>query len=395
MTHALAILLSLCLGLFLADGLVSLADDSLKLFFGLNFLTLPRALVGLPALLLACLIYLLMGVTPRIPKRQFLPLTLFYLAAQLAALPALTYFFDHLQKLAWCASFCQVLLGLGLLWWLQGGFKWRWLLVAENQLEGRGFSWRNLLGFLAVNLFVLLPAVVAYFGFCAALAVNHLSEGFVALRPVGLTVQVRTYARDDGKTVRLVPMSHIGEPEFYSQLSKSFPTNAHILLEGVTDKRNLLTNHITYQRMASVLGVAEQQEHFEPQGELVPADVDLEVFTQGTIGFLNLIMRLHAKGLDADTMMKVIQVSTPEFERQLFEDLLHKRNRHLVETIQTELAQADLLIVPWGAAHMPEIGREIQKAGFRLKESQEYVAIRFRSTVSKNRSTGKTENSAH
>jgi hypothetical protein len=30
-------------------------------------------------------------------------------------------------------------------------------------------------------------------------------------------------------------------------------------------------------------------------------------------------------------------------------------------------------------AHMPEIAREIQKSGFHLSDSREFVAIRFRS----------------
>ena len=393
LSHPLAVLLSLCLGLFLADGLVSLADDSLKLLFGLNILALPRAIVGLPALLLAVLIYLLMGVTPRIPKRQFLPLTLFYLAAQLAALPALTYFYGHLQKLAWAASFCQVILGFGLLGWIQGGFKLRWMLVAENQLEGRGFSWRNLLGFLAVNLFGLLPAVVAYFCFCAALAVNHFSEGFVSLRPAGMTVQVRTYVRNDGKTIRLVPMSHVGEPEFYRTLAESFPTNSLILMEGVTDDQGLLTNKLSYQRMAKALGVTEQHVEFRPQAEMVSADVDISVFTKSTLGFLNLVMRLHSKGVDLPTVLQLMQASTPQNEAQLFEDLLGKRNEHLLGEIRTRLKDADYLIVPWGAAHMPEVARGVLKSGFRLQESQEYVAIRFRSVAKKSKPPGKAEDS--
>jgi hypothetical protein len=35
--------------------------------------------------------------------------------------------------------------------------------------------------------------------------------------------------------------------------------------------------------------------------------------------------------------------------------------------------------VPWGVAHMPEIAAEIQKAGFRLNESQDYSVIKFHS----------------
>jgi hypothetical protein len=54
-------------------------------------------------------------------------------------------------------------------------------------------------------------------------------------------------------------MSHIGESEFYRGLSKSFPSNSISLMEGVSDTKGLLTNRISYKRMAASLGVAEQQ----------------------------------------------------------------------------------------------------------------------------------------
>jgi hypothetical protein len=42
------------------------------------------------------------------------------------------------------------------------------------------------------------------------------------------------------------------------------------------------------------------------------------------------------------------------------------------------LLQADHVIVPWGVAHMPEIAKEIQKSGFTLNETQDFIVIRFR-----------------
>jgi hypothetical protein len=147
-------------------------------------------------------------------------------------------------------SLCQVALGLGILCWAQGGLKCRWPLVGESLLGSRGFSWLNLSGFMLVNVFLLLPAVVVYLAVCAALAVDHFSEGFMALRPGGFTVQARKYVRNDGKSIQLVPMAHIGEADFYRKLSQSFPTNSVVLMEGVTDHSNLLTNKITYKRMA-------------------------------------------------------------------------------------------------------------------------------------------------
>lgn len=385
MRPTLAILLSLCLGLFLADAVVSLVDESLILFLSIHVLTLIRVPLSLFAMLMALAIYGLMGLTPMIPKRLFLPLALFNPVATLVAIPSVIYFYSRIHQISWGISFCQFILGVIILYRVQGGFKFRWPLVAEHQLEVRRFSWRNLSVFLLVHVFGLLPAVIVYLGLCAALAVGHFSEGFLALRPVGLMVQVRKYVRNDGKTIQLVPMSHIGEPDFYQTLTQSFPTNAIILMEGVTDNRNLITNKITYQRMATALGVAEQHEEFQPRGELVRADVDVAEFTPNTIAGLNLIMLIHSRGMNAETLMKLMQFSPPHFEEQLFDDLLRKRNRHLMGEIHARLAQSENIIVPWGAAHMPEIAREIQKSGFRVDETREYVAIRFRSAGNKSK----------
>jgi hypothetical protein len=201
----------------------------------------------------------------------------------------------------------------------------------------------------------------------------------MALRSEGLIVRSRKYVRDDGKTIHLFPMAHVGDSDFYREISQSFPTNATVLIEGVTDNGNLLTNRITYERMAATLGVAGQQKEFTPRGEIVPADVDLEVFEPATIDFLNLVMLIHSKGVNATTWSYLIQYSeSSHLQKQLFDDLLGKRNRHLLAEIQAQLPQANPIIVPWGAAHMPEIGREIQKLGFRVIETEDHVAIRFR-----------------
>ena len=263
---------------------------------------------------------------------------------------------------------------------IQGRFTFRWPLVREIPLEARRFSWRNLFVFLTVNVFVLLPALLAYFALCAALAVDHISEGFLALRPGGLSVQVRKYVRADGKSIQLFPMSHIADSVFYRKLARSFPTNSVTLMEGVTDNRGLLTNKITYSRMAASLGLAEQQEEFRPQGKMVRADLDVEQFNTNTIALLNLVMLVHSKGVNAQTLLELTQYSPPpHFEEQLWDDLLHKRNHRVLEEIHSRLPQSDILIVPWGAAHMPGIAREIQKSGFRSVETNEYMAIRFRS----------------
>ena len=387
----LAIFLSLGLALFLADAVVSLLDDSLILFFNVRVLTVLRGIVSLLFMLSGLAIYALMGLTPMIPKRLFLPITLFTPLAGLLMFPFVIYFFGRTQEIGWVISFCQVIFGLGILYLAQGHFRLRWPLVAEKQLGNRGFSWLNLALFLLLNVFVLLPVVAVYLAVCVSLAVQHSSEGFLALRPGGLAVQVRTYVRNDGKKIQLFPMAHVGDRDFYRRLSQSFPTNAVILMEGVSDRRNLLTNRISYKRMATSLGLSEQQKEFKPnRDQVVRADVDIEEFATNTIDFLNLVMLIHAKGLNAETVMMLAHYSPPPaFEERLFEDLLTKRNRRLLEEVDSRLPETETIIIPWGAAHMPGIARGIQKSGFRLAETREYVVIRFGSAGRKSKSARK------
>ena len=110
--QVLAILLSVCLGLFLADAVISLLDDSLIILFDSHILAGTRGIVFLLAMLMALVIYGLMGLTPMIPKRLFLPLTLFNPVAALAVVPLVIYFYSRMQQIAWLISLGQVLFGL-------------------------------------------------------------------------------------------------------------------------------------------------------------------------------------------------------------------------------------------------------------------------------------------
>jgi len=392
----LALLLSLYLGMFLADAVISFADESLSLLFDLHLLSVFRGLIAFFAALMAIVIYILMALTPMIPKRIFLPLTLFNLAATLVSIPFLIYHYDRMHLIGWGVSTCQLIFGLLIFGWVQGGLKFRWPLVAVNQLNLRRFSWLNLFGFVLANLFVLLPAVIIYLFFSAALAVDHFSDGFVALRPGGIAVQVRKYVRDDDKTIELFPMAHVADAGFYKKVSQTFPSNSIILMEGVSDQQNLLTNKISYKRMAKSLGLSEQHEEFSPGlGKMVRADVDISIFSKETLGLLNLIMLIHAKGMNPEALQQLtLYQPPPHFEEQLFGDLLGKRNEHLLGEIQSHLAQADNLMIPWGAAHMPGIARGILKDGFHLDQTQEYMVIHFRGLGNSGKAAGSANGDA-
>src|SRR5436305_10622940 len=70
-------LLNLCLALFLLDAAASFLNESFGLFLGARPLSGLSGLIAFFMLLLGLLIYFLMGITPAIPKRLFVPIVLF------------------------------------------------------------------------------------------------------------------------------------------------------------------------------------------------------------------------------------------------------------------------------------------------------------------------------
>ncbi|MGL5019100.1 MAG: hypothetical protein ACRDBP_13270 [Luteolibacter sp.] len=374
---AVAAVLSCVLVLFLASAVVSLLDLSFLGWFGRTDLSVFSGILFLLMLLTGLLIFGVMGLVPGIPKRLFMPVCLFIPVVYVGVLPLLVWFSGKAMAILWCVSLAQVLLGIFVISRLQGGFKFRWPLVPPSKLADRGFSWGNLAAVFAAGIFLIVPVLVAYTGLTAMAAVNHLSAGFVKLRPAGISMQVRKYVRDDGRKITLVPMSHVGEADFYQSLAASFPPDSVVLLEGVSDRENLADVHSDYSKMAATVGGVEQTKVFKPQGELVHADVDISTFSPETIKLLKTAMLLHAKGVTAETLPILMQPAAPGLEKQLLEDILTKRNHHLLGVIRERLPTSETIIVPWGAAHMPEIAREIEKDGFRVTETEEFMAIRF------------------
>ena len=373
-------LLSFFLGLFLAQAFLSFADKSLVLFFNQHELSAICEFTLLLTLISALVIYCLMGLTTSIPKRFFLPVTLFNPIAGLLLIFLAIYFYRRIELVRWLVALSGVLVGLAILCVLQGRVRlFQWPLVRQEDVPAGRFSWLNLSLFLLVNGLILLPGTLLYLVVCGGLALNHFTEGFVTLRPGGLTVQARNYVRDDGRRVQLFPMAHIGDADFYQRVSESFPSNSVVLAEGVSDNQNLLTNRLTYRRAAKSLGLTEQQKEFRPvRSKLVRADVDVSEFHTNTISFLNLMTTVYSKGITLDFIATLMNYAPPPgFEQELWDDILTKRNQHLLEVIQSRLTRSDMIVVPWGAAHMPGLEQQIKSMGFHQEGARDYVVIRF------------------
>ena len=160
--------------------------------------------------------------------------------------------------------------------------------------------------------------------------------------------------------------------------------------EGVTDRKNLQNPKLDYSHLAMSLGLCSQKQEFSPSADGNPgdgpvwrrADVDVADFSPPTINFLNLIARFYANGPDSSLLQELLGKSPDAtLQEQLVTDLLVKRNEHLLGEIRTQLQSSNLIVVPWGAAHMPGISSELEHAGFHVSETQEFKIFNFRTVA--------------
>lgn len=389
-------LANLFLFLFFADGVLSFADE----LSGPGTLSDFRVFWASVVLFLCLPMYLSLGIDRRLPKRIFLPQVIFLFLAALVpwAVPG------WLESGAFglgAAGF-QVVLGLLPLALKQPGGH-RSLALSAALFRRPGFSWKHTLAFVGINLFVL-PVALGLLGVAGVAAfVEEHTSGYVRLAPEGIYMTERVYTHED-KTIRLAGMVHVGGKDYYEDLSASIPAGPTLVLaEGVADAQGMLRNRFSYGKMANALGLESQEQmHFEarevgaadlessgfvPGAEGIPdimhADVDLKTFHPITLAFLNELGRQMSR---SDSLLETIhgfnawaeENLTEQANRELMDDILHSRNRALIAHIDPALKRYPLLVIPWGALHMPEIERAVLDRGFEQKQSLERLSIDFR-----------------
>lgn len=374
----LSMLLGLALGLFTFSAVLSVLDDLTLATLGRQYFTVFRVLAFLPLLPVSMLVYLLTALKPGIPKRVFMTVALFLPVATVASLPLYTVFYPHAAWVSLFISAVQLLTALLCIRTLTGSVLPRWPLVPAASLHQRPFSFVHFLGVMLLGVVILPVALLMGTLFSGKLALNQFTSGFVDVSFSGISMEVRDYVRDDGRKVTLVPMAHVGDSKFYEELGTSFPADALVLMEGVSDHQKLLQTPASYGKLASLLGAAEQQKVFKPKGTVINADVDVSEFSAETLDLLKRALLIHAKGITPETLSSLLEASsTPGIEKRLNDDLITRRNRHLLQVMNEKLPETPHIIIPWGAGHMPDIEEQIQKTGFRETGRQKRMAYQF------------------
>ncbi len=377
-------LITLFLSAFLLDGVVTLTNEFVEM-------PLFRLAIAWPVLMVAMVLYVAMAFLPRLPKDLLLPPALFLMWTWVAGGFPLPFFVPGEAR----QIMAILQIGLG------GILLMRAVMRGPIELTPAGFSWRNfaltLAGTMALAPVLAAVGVVQH----AGTFIERQTSGYVKLRPTGLLFEERHFQRGE-KQVRLVSMIHIGEPAFYESVYDSYPHlgPAVVLMEGVSDQDNLLSNQFSYAKIAEMVGLTPQESSSvaDGPGELASAapvitvaspstveyrraDVDIRVFQPSTIFFMNTVAAFLADPTSRETLREIsdpsLPFNQPGAQEAVLADIVDKRNIHLVGELENALETHDTVIIPWGALHLPFVESTLLRWGFRETGRLDRPAIRL------------------
>lgn len=359
---------SLDAGLSAAEEWLRHLTGSTALLSGRNLLAyvvFTGSLFALPA----------MALTPRLPPSVIAPLALSALWMMFGAVPV--------PLLVKGSTLGPVLSGLQLafaalaflrLRALSGGRSW---LLGHEALRWPSFSLRHTVVSGGLIVGGGAAAVLLYLPLWFLSSIQLMTDGFVRFDLAGVSLADRRFERGS-QEVRLVGMMHIGEREAYRALVDDFAGRSTIVLaEGVTDREHLLRTPPSYEGVARALGLDTQDEiEFyldeieEPQPRGRPdvrrADVDLSDFDPDTIAWLGWAGEIWGAESPLAALLQLFARYREDPERWsvITEDVLTRRNLHLLEEIRGALGEYEHVIVPWGALHLPFVQLRIREMGF-------------------------------
>lgn len=384
---------------YLADGSVSVADEFLIRSFELNALSRLREALAYITLGLAAATYIFLAIDRRIPKRVVLPPIIYLISISLIGIP-LGGVVDN-QNLSTIFSIGQLLVALSVFINIHSRFKPSFLLGA-SAFEGSPFNLKHTALYLVASAgaaIVVLP-VVLYF--LTVKIVNHSTAEFIRVDTQGIYLTEKHF-HDGAKTVYLMPMMHVAETNFYTEITDALASNGAIVLaEGVSDDSNLMSEFRGTGKAAELLGLDSQTtmampgDHIEfeqiadpvdasattSEVKIVRADIDSSELSSKTLEFLNAAGRyLNAHEQMFDVFLSFYRWSnehlTAAEQNAIYAEVLDKRNDVLLRHLAEALLHFDEILVPWGALHMPAFETYLKAQGFNLADQRERRAVAF------------------
>ena len=411
---------------FYLDGLLSAVEEVLK---GTSYSGLMGHLpshFALGVLILAALLYLGMSCTPRLSKRILLPPMLFEVVSCVVM-----FFAPSSEQYVGVLNVVQMALGAGLIVYYRDRSETGKGRIGTFVLNRPAFTWRNLFGWMGANtglaLLLLVGGVVA-----GCEVIEHKTGGYLRVMPTGVFLEECRFQRGE-QEVRLIGTIHVAQRDFYQELSSVMQDSgsAVVLLEGVTDHENRLKQKLNYAGLASMLGVAQQTDSaFQKDGmaiahgsnakgatapestgssgfgmAFVPgevnsedgvgntvsangparvdywsADLDVSAFQPKTIRYMEAVGEIFSSHDGSHLVKALSDPNSPFNDKTKFDpavDLEDKRNAHLAEEMERALRSYNLVIVPWGAVHMPVMQHKLEEWGFKQVGRVYHQAFEF------------------
>lgn len=382
--------------LFLLSAIISLAAEGIQLFSNFSIPALFVQFIWSACFICAAVLYIGIGFNRHLPRLILLPPQLWMLWSLLNYWPLEPAVGHHYNLYA---SVAQLILGLIVLQ-LNRAINGQSLFLTKKQFRGPAFVGVRLLKFVVANIFVF-PALLFLVLF--SLTSNFIekgSAGFVRLKPNGLYMIERTYRQED-KQIQMMGMIHLARSQYYTDLIAAIPQKSTLLLlEGVTDQDKLLKEQFSYGKIAELMGLTSQKaSHFQGrliskkslnqlnskenlEIDLLPADIDINRFDPLTIKVLNALAKnvLNTENplVGYAEFGRWAEQNIPaDFDKTVMNDLLNKRNSHLISYFPAALEKYDHLVIPWGALHMKELEQAVLERGFEPTESREHLSIDF------------------
>lgn len=233
------------------------------------------------------------------------------------------------------------------------------------------------------------------------LEMGTISVQFLESSVIGLRSAVYELVHPErADTVILLPMVHIGTPDYYAEVSSWLSGCSHVVFEGVrTPKSWLLSRSYSLVARRRSLGLVTQRMALDLKSidaELVHGDVDASEFDEGWrhvpwMYRAGLLMLAPLYGLyqylfatrgslaekqsvdDLPPREQVEEADSPS--RRPFISDRDNRVITVLEDLLSEAADDRRIAVVWGAGHMPAIaGYLMHQEGFRV-ERADWVGV--------------------
>ncbi len=320
-----------------------------------SLLQAPRAALAFAVIAASIPVYVAAGFLPGLPRRIFSVLPLFvWFGGPLVHAVVAAFTLPSTADLA--TSACGLLLAVASV---------RAVGVMGPERGVGGFSFR-LAAFAGLTLVVVPVGLLAAILAVSFIKLNLETRGYLRVRVDGLYSVERVF-RAEGREVRLVGMVHMGDAAFFRDLARSFDTSDTIVLEELVraPRDDGPWRASAQQEQAAAFGLHDQGSFF--LGELqraVRRHADLDAGDLDPRTLEALAGASPESGADSIRMLAELLAPDAASADIVHHDALTRRNAHLLEHLDTALQDFSVVIVPWGAAHMPAFDAAVRERGF-------------------------------